>query len=259
VDATMPRGWIERVQVLEYLRSFLLGRTGWSRLGGLLIISGAFGVFRRDVVVEVGGLDLTTLGEDAELVARIHHHLRKQKRDYRITFVAEPVCWTEVPHSRKVLARQRARWSQGLAEVLWRHRAMIGNPRYGRVGLMVLPYYLLFELLGPVVELFGVLVVIAAFCLGLTNLTFVLLFAGVAFGYGAFVSISALAVEEFSFHRYRRWRDLFVAVGAVLIENVGYRQLHAWWRLKGLWRALLRRETSWGVMTRTGFGGVRVP
>jgi cellulose synthase/poly-beta-1,6-N-acetylglucosamine synthase-like glycosyltransferase len=259
VDATMPRGWIERVQVLEYLRSFLLGRTGWSKIGGLLIISGAFGVFRRDVVVEVGGLDLTTVGEDAELVARIHHRLRKEKRDYSVTFVAEPVCWTEVPHSTKILSRQRTRWSQGLGEVLWRHRRMIGNPRYGRIGLLVLPYYLVFELLGPVVELFGVLVVILALIFGLANVAFALLFAGVAFGYGAFVSVSALAVEEFSFHRYRRWRDLLAAVGAVAVENVGYRQLHAWWRLKGLFRALTGREASWGVMTRTGFGGVRVP
>jgi cellulose synthase/poly-beta-1,6-N-acetylglucosamine synthase-like glycosyltransferase len=259
VDATMPRRWVERVQVLEYLRSFLLGRTGWSKVGGLLIISGAFGVFRRDIVVEVGGLDLTTLGEDAELVARIHHYLRKQKRDYRITFVAEPVCWTEVPHSRKVLARQRVRWSQGLAEVLWRHRTMVGNPRYGRIGLVVLPYYLMFELLGPVVELFGVLAVIASFALGITNVTFFILFAAVAFGYGAFVSMAALAVEEFSFHRYRRWRDLFAAVAAVVVENVGYRQMHSWWRLRGLYRAISGRETSWGVMTRTGFGGVRVP
>jgi cellulose synthase/poly-beta-1,6-N-acetylglucosamine synthase-like glycosyltransferase len=259
VAATMPRSWIERVQVLEYLRSFLLGRTGWSKIGGLLIISGAFGVFRRDVVVEVGGLDLTTLGEDAELVAKIHHHLRTQKRDYSVTFVAEPVCWTEVPNSLDVLSRQRMRWSQGLGEVLWRHRRMICNPRYGRIGLLVLPYYLVFELLGPVVELFGVVIVILAFALGLSSVGFALLFAGVAFGYGAFVSISALAVEEFSFHRYGRWRDLFVALGAVVVENVGYRQLHAWWRLKGLYRALTGKETSWGVMTRTGFGGVRVP
>jgi hypothetical protein len=164
-----------------------------------------------------------------------------------------------VPHSTTVLARQRTRWSQGLGEVLWRHRRMIGNPRYGRIGLLVLPYYLVFELLGPVVELFGILIVILALIFGLTNLTFALLFAAVAFGYGAFVSISALAVEEFSFHRYRRWRDLFSAVGAVAVENVGYRQLHAWWRLKGLFRALTGREATWGVMTRTGFGDVRVP
>jgi cellulose synthase/poly-beta-1,6-N-acetylglucosamine synthase-like glycosyltransferase len=259
VEPRMPRGWLERVQVLEYLRSFLLGRTGWSRVGGLLIISGAFGVFRRDVLVEVGGLDLTTVGEDAELVARIHHRLRREGRDYRITFVAEPVCWTEVPRTGRVLAGQRTRWSQGLAEVLWRHRGMVGNPRYGRIGLLVLPYYLAFELLGPLVELFGVIAVALAFAFGMANLSFALLFAAVAFGYGAFVSVSALAVEEFSFHRYPRWRDLAVGVAAAGLENLGYRQLHAWWRLRGLARALSGREHSWGVMTRAGFGGVRVP
>jgi len=259
VRPAMPRGWLERVQVLEHLRSFLLGRTGWSRVGGLLIISGAFGVFRRDVLVEVGGLDLTTVGEDAELVARIHHRLRRDGRDYRITFVAEPVCWTEVPHSGRILARQRMRWSQGLAEVIWRHRGMVGNPRYGRIGLLVLPYYLAFELFGPLVELFGVVAVALAFALGMASLSFALLFAAVAFGYGAFVSVSALAVEEFSFHRYPRWRDLAVGVAAAAIENLGYRQLHAWWRLRGLARALSGREHAWGVMTRAGFGGVRVP
>jgi cellulose synthase/poly-beta-1,6-N-acetylglucosamine synthase-like glycosyltransferase len=253
VDATMPRRWIERVQVLEYLRSFLLGRTGWSRLGALLIISGAFGVFRREVVVEVGGLDLGAIGEDAELVARIHRHLRGQGRDYRVAFVAEPVCWTEVPHSRLVLGRQRRRWSQGLGEVLWTHRRMMLNPRYGRIGLVALPYYLVFELIGPLVELTGIPVVAIGFAFGLVDLPFALLFAAVAFGYGMFVSLSALAVEEFSFHRYHRWRDLGAAVLAAAVENIGYRQLHSWWRLQGLWRFVRGQEASWGVMTRAGF------
>jgi cellulose synthase/poly-beta-1,6-N-acetylglucosamine synthase-like glycosyltransferase len=253
VSATMPRRWVERVQVLEYLRSFLLGRTGWSRLGALLIISGAFGVFRRDVVVKAGGMDLNTLAEDAELVLRIHRTMRERRREYRIAFVPEPVCWTEVPHTTAVLARQRRRWSQGLAEVLWTHRDMMGNPRYGRIGLFTLPYYLLFELLGPVFETAGLAVVIASFALGIVNLPFALVFAGVAFGYGMFVSDVAVAVEEFSFHRYRRWRALAIAGLAAALENLGYRQAHAWWRLQGLWRFLRRRETSWGVMTRIGF------
>lgn len=117
----MPRAWTARIQVVEYLRSFLLGRVGWSKLDGLLIISGAFGLFRRDVVMELGGLDPQSLGEDAELVARLHHDLRRQKRDYRVVFVSDPVCWTEVPESVAILARQRRRWSRGLAQVLWRH------------------------------------------------------------------------------------------------------------------------------------------
>jgi cellulose synthase/poly-beta-1,6-N-acetylglucosamine synthase-like glycosyltransferase len=259
VHAAMPRRWIERVQVLEYLRSFLLGRTGWSRLGALLIISGAFGVFRRDVVVEAGGMDLNTLAEDAELVLKIHRTMRGQRRDYRIAFVPEPVCWTEVPHTTAVLARQRRRWSQGLAEVLWKHRDMMANPRYGRIGLFTLPYYLLFELLGPVLETAGLAVVIASFALGIVNLPFALVFAGVAFGYGMFVSDVAVAVEEFSFHRYRRWRDLATAALAAALENLGYRQAHSWWRLQGLWRFLRGRESHWGVMTRVGFAPAPPP
>jgi cellulose synthase/poly-beta-1,6-N-acetylglucosamine synthase-like glycosyltransferase len=249
----MPRRWIERVQVLEYLRSFLLGRTGWSRLGALLIISGAFGVFRREVVVEVGGLDLQTLGEDAELVTSIHRLSRDEKRDWRVGFVAEPVCWTEVPRDPGVLGRQRRRWSQGLAEILWKHRRMMLNPRYGRIGMLTLPYYFLFELIGPIVELTGIPIVILGLALGVVNPAFALLFAAVALGYGMFVSVSALAVEEFSFRRYPRWRDLAAALFAAVAENVGYRQMHAWWRLHGLWRFIRRQDTGWGVMTRTGF------
>ena len=252
-DPRMPRRWLERVQVLEYLRSFLLGRTGWSRIGALLIISGAFGVFRREVVVEVGGLDLQTLGESAELVTKIHRLSHEEKRGYRLAFVAEPVCWTEVPGDTGVLGRQRRRWSQGLAEILWKHRRMMLNPRYGRIGLLTLPYYLLFEAIGPIVELTGIPIVILAFVLGVANPAFVLLFAAVALGYGMFVSISALAVEEFSFRRYPRWRDLAAALLAAVAENIGYRQMHAWWRLQGLWRFVRGHDAGWGVMTRTGF------
>jgi cellulose synthase/poly-beta-1,6-N-acetylglucosamine synthase-like glycosyltransferase len=254
VDARMPRRWLPRIQVIEYLRAFLLGRTGWSRLGGLLIISAAFGLFRRDLVVEVGGLDVDSLGEDAELVARLHGHLREERRPYRVVFVTEPVCWTEVPETRSVLQRQRKRWSCGLAETLWKHRRMMGNPRYGRIGTVVLPYFLLFELLGPVVELVGVAAVVLGLSLGAVDLDFALLFAAAALGYGTLLSVVALAVEEFSYRRYRRISDLGAALGASVLENIGFRQLHAWWRLQGLWQALRRDGGEWGQMERRGFG-----
>jgi cellulose synthase/poly-beta-1,6-N-acetylglucosamine synthase-like glycosyltransferase len=259
VEARMPDGWLARIQVMEYLRSFLLGRTGWSRLGGLLIISGAFGLFRRDTVIEVGGLDLNCIGEDAELVARLHHHFRVARRSYRIVFVAEPVCWTEVPSTVTELGRQRRRWSLGLAQVLRTHRKMIGNPRYGRIGLVVLPYYLIFELLSPVVELLGVFVVALSFAFGLLNVHFAVLFALVAFGWGILLSVASLALEEFSYHRYRRWRDLAIAIAAAILENIGYRQLHAVWRLRGLADSLSDKEGAWGTMTRTGFATTLSP
>jgi cellulose synthase/poly-beta-1,6-N-acetylglucosamine synthase-like glycosyltransferase len=248
-----PKQWLARIQIIEYLRSFLLGRTGWSKIGGLLIISGAFGLYRRDLLVVVGGFDPTSLGEDADAVVALHKLHRDRGEDYRIVYVAEPVCWTEVPTTRTVLARQRARWSHGLAQVLWKYRHMMLNPRYGRIGMLTMPYYLAFELLGPVVELVGVAAVIIGFAFGAVNIEFALLFTVVAVLYGMALSIASLLVEEVAFHRYTRWRDLAIAVAAALLENVGYRQLHAWWRLKGLANAMRGSEPAWGEMTRAGF------
>jgi cellulose synthase/poly-beta-1,6-N-acetylglucosamine synthase-like glycosyltransferase len=255
VDVRMPGRWLPRIQVVEYLRAFLLGRTGWSRLGGLLVISGAFGLFRRDAVVAVGGLDHDTIGEDAELVVRLHRHFRARREDYRIVFVAEPVSWSEVPSTMRVFARQRRRWQRGITEILTKHRSMVGNPRYGRIGLLALPYYVVFELLAPVVELVGVVTLPAALLLGAVDGNFAWRFLFVAYGYAMLVNLIALAVEEYTFHRYSRWRDLAAAVAASILENVGYRQLTALWRLQGVWAALTRRKQVWGVMTRQGFNG----
>lgn len=267
VSVGMPKTWWARVQVVEYLRSFLLGRSGWSSFNALFIISGAFGLFRRDKLLELGGFDRDCMGEDAELVARMHHTLRKSgDRKYRMVFVPEPVCWTEVPGDRQVLSRQRRRWSRGLAEVLWKHRAMFFNPRYGRIGMVVVPYYFFFELIGPFVELAGLALMAMLVTAQLThgvfgldaldgslNVPFAIAYVGVAFGYGYILSISALVVEEFSFHRMNRWRDLFVCIVAVLIEQAGLRQLHAVWRAHGLLQWMTRRKSRWGAMPRTGY------
>jgi cellulose synthase/poly-beta-1,6-N-acetylglucosamine synthase-like glycosyltransferase len=252
-EVRMPRTWLPRIQVVEYLRAFLLGRSGWSALGALVVISGAFGLFRRDVLVEVGGLDMDTIGEDAELVVRLHRHLRAERRDYRMQFLPEPVAWTEVPESVAVLGRQRRRWSRGLAETLWKHRTMIGNPRYGSVGVLALPFYLLFELLAPVVELFGLVALGGGLLLGAIDWSFAVLFLLVALGYGLALSFVALVVEEYSFHRYHGWRDLALALAAAVVENLGYRQLTAVWRLRGLADAVRGGKATWGQMTRVGF------
>jgi cellulose synthase/poly-beta-1,6-N-acetylglucosamine synthase-like glycosyltransferase len=259
VDVRMPRRWLPRIQVVEYLRAFLLGRTGWSRLGGLVIISGAFGLFRRDLLVEAGGLADDCIGEDAELVVRLHRRLREQRRDYRVVFVAEPVSWSEAPSTLRVLGRQRRRWHRGLAEILMRHRGMVANPRYGRIGLAVLPYYLLFELLAPVVEVGALLLVPVSLGLDAVNLDFAWRLLLVAYGYAVLVSLVALTIEELSFRSYHRWRDLVAVISAAVVENLGYRQLTALWRLRGVWAALRGRQAVWGEMTRTGLAAPAVP
>jgi cellulose synthase/poly-beta-1,6-N-acetylglucosamine synthase-like glycosyltransferase len=253
IDVQAPRTWLPRVQLVEYLRAYLVGRTGWSRFGGLILISGAFGLFRRDVLVDVGGLDPDSIGEDFELVLRIHRRMRDRKADYRVEFVPEPVSWTEVPSSLQVLRHQRRRWHRGLWETLWQYRGMLFRPRYGRVGVVALPYYWLFELVAPLLELYGIVVVPIALVLDAIHIPFALLFLALAYGYAIFVTLAAMAMEEWAFHRHERWRDLGIALVASVVENVGYRQLTVWWRLEGWWASLRGRKQVWGVMTRTGF------
>jgi cellulose synthase/poly-beta-1,6-N-acetylglucosamine synthase-like glycosyltransferase len=256
----VPPDLLGRVQVVEYLRAFLLGRTGWSKLGSLLIIAGAFGLFRKDAVVAVGGMDPDCIGEDAELVVRLHRHLREQGRghgDYRIVFVTEPISWSEAPSRLRVLARQRRRWHRGLTEILLKHRRMIGNPRYGRVGLVALPFYVLFELLAPVVELAGLVLMPLGVLIGAVDADFLWRFLLAAYVYAIVVSLVSVAVEEYAYHRFSRWRDVWGALVGVVVENIGYRQCTAWWRLRGMWDALHRAPQVWGAMTRSGFGPQR--
>ncbi|MET4099291.1 cellulose synthase/poly-beta-1,6-N-acetylglucosamine synthase-like glycosyltransferase [Agrococcus sp. UYP10] len=255
VDIRMPKELITRIQVVEYLRAFLLGRTAWSDLNALILISGAFGMFRRDVLIAVGGLDADSIGEDFELVMRIQRWIRHGHRESRVEFVAEPVSWTEAPSTLKVLARQRRRWHRGLWEVLWKYRSMLLNPRYGRVGMLALPYYWLFELFAPLIELVGIVLVVLGLLVGAVHPGMALLLLIVAYVYGTIVTLAAVVVEEASFHRYERWRDMGTTLWAVVAESLGYRQLTAIWRIQGWWAGLTNRTQVWGEMTRTGFAG----
>lgn len=249
----MPSNLLARIQVIEYLRAFLLGRTGWSRLNALLIISGAFGVFKKEAVVKVGGYNHSSIGEDADLVARLHIYYVKQKIPYKIMFVSEPVCWTEVPENLSLLRKQRSRWSRGLTEVMWQHKKFFFNPKYGTLGMIAVPYFVLFEVFGPIVEVLGIILLAIALVFNFVNFYFAGLFLAVSMFYGILLSILSLMIEEVSYHRYDKWSYLRDAVLASIIENFGYRQLHALWRLDGTWKVLRRAERTWGTMTRKGF------
>lgn len=248
----LPRNPLAAFQVVEYLRAFLAGRVTLSSINALLVISGAFGLFRRDAVVEVGGFRADTVGEDMEIVTRLHRIYRERKRRYRIVFQPDPVCWTEAPESRKILGSQRNRWQRGTMQVLWYHRRMLANPRYGVIGLLAMPYYLIFETLGPIIEFFGFAVTILATVLGLLDVRFAILLFLAAIAYGAVISVGAVLLEEMSFRRYPRARDLLFLALIGIAENFGYRQLTTWWRLKGV-RDFFRKTQGWGTMTRKGF------
>ena len=251
-DIRVPKKMLLRFQVLEYLRAFLASRVGWNALGATLIISGAFGAFRRSIVDAVGGFDTRSVGEDMELVVRIHRYCRDQGIDYQITFIPDPVAWTEAPETLSQLSLQRNRWQRGLAQVMARHRGMIGRRRYGLPGVVALPYFVAFELLGPIVELLGWIAFIAAIALGVASIQYIALFLALAVFLGSAFSIAAVALEELSFRRYRRFSDLMILLGVALVESFGYRQLSTIWRLRGL-VAAVRRDKTWGEMERSGF------
>lgn len=221
-----------------------------------MIISGAFGVFKRSVVMEAGGYSVRTVGEDMELVVRLHRHLRQQARAYEIAFVPDPVCWTEVPEDLTTLGMQRRRWQRGLAETLWTHRRAIGQPGMGSLGWLAMPYFVLFELLGPLVESAGYLVIPVAAALGVLSAEYLLAFLVLSVVWGTLLSISALALEEISFRRHPRSRHVVRLALYALTDNLGYRQLSNLWRLRGLIDFLAGKQ-GWGVMNRKGLNRSR--
>jgi cellulose synthase/poly-beta-1,6-N-acetylglucosamine synthase-like glycosyltransferase len=251
VQVRLPRSRLATLQVVEYFRAFLVGRVGWSRANALMIISGAFGLFNRGLVETVGGYWSATVGEDVELVLRLHRHLRERGVPYRIDFVPDPVCWTEAPEDLRTLSRQRRRWHRGLGQALWRHRRAIGNPRYGTLGLLAFPYFLVFEFLGPAIQVAGLPATIGAWATGRLSLLFVAAFLVVSLLLGILLSLAALALEEFNFRRHHRGRDLARLVAYAALENFGYRQLNDLWRLAAF-GDLARRRTGWGEQRRKG-------
>lgn len=248
----VPGNALAGLQVVEYLRAFLFGRLGWNRLGGNLIISGAFGLFSRDAILKAGGYRHDTVGEDMELVVRLKRLSYERGEPGDIAFVPDPVAWTEAPENLRTLGRQRDRWHRGLADVLWRHRGMFFNPRYGVTGLVVFPYFVLVELLAPVIEAFGVIGLVVGLALGYVDWAFAALFYLTAYGLGTALTALTLVLEDLSFHRYSTLRDRLLLVWWALLENLGYRQLTVWWRLRGLW-SYFRGRKQWGAMERRGF------
>ena len=252
VKPRVPTNALAGMQVVEYLRAFLFGRLGWNRLGGNIIISGAFGLFRRESVLSAGGYLHDTVGEDMELVLRLKRLSYERGGPGKIAFVPDPVAWTEVPESLKVLGRQRDRWHRGLADVLWRHRRMLWNPRYGATGLVVFPYYAFVELLAPVIEAVGLVSLALGLIFRIVDWNFAALFYLTAYGLGTALTAFTLILEDLSFHRYETFRDRALLFWWALLENLGYRQMTVYWRLRGLWK-FLRGRKDWGVMERRGF------
>lgn len=252
VKSGLPTNLLARLQIVEYLRAFLFGRLGWSPVNGVLIISGAFGLFDRQRVEAVGGYRTDTVGEDMELVVRLHRWHRKHRVPYRIRYLPDPICWTECPEDLGTLGRQRSRWQRGLAESLLFHPPWRFGRRAGAAGFAAWPFMALFEWIGPVIELCGYVFMAVGSILGIISPLALIVFLSVAIGMGILLSVNGLLLETLSFRVYERRRDMLLLFAMAVLENFGYRQLNTLWRVRGMWQWASRRKHQWGVMKRSG-------
>lgn len=252
LEARLPRNFLALVQIVEYLRAFLMARLGLSRMGTLMIVSGAFGLFSRQAAIDVGAFSHGTVGEDMELVVKLHRHFHDKRQPYLISFVAEPVSWTEAPETLRILGNQRARWQRGSLETFFKHRDMFLNPRYGRIGFLGFGQVFVVDVLGPVAEVLGYFLVPLFFFLGLLSVDYFLAFIAVVFTFGVFISVATLILEEVELRRLANARDLAILTLVSVLENFGYRQICNFWRVQGYYQYLTKKQ-GWGAMTRKGF------
>lgn len=251
-EVRLPEKQIVRFQTLEYLRAFLIGRMAWGKLNGLLLISGAFGLFRKDIVLAAGGYNTATVGEDMELVVRMRGYMHEQRRPYQVAYVPEPLCWTEAPGNYRLLGRQRNRWTRGTIETLKIHRKLFFNPRYGLMGILSYPFWFFFEWMAPLVEASGLIFLFVLLALGKVDGVIAATFMAAVYTFSVAISMTALLAEEFSYHPYKRKRDIMKLVLTALMEPVVFHPRVVWWALRGNFD-LLKGKKSWGDMTRQGF------
>ena len=250
---SLPHKLLPLLQIVEYLRAFLIARLAWSRMGALMLISGAFGIFKRSVVLEVGGYSLNTVGEDMEIIVKIHRYMREKRLPYQVRFVPEPVCWTEAPESLKILGNQRKRWQRGTLETFFKHKIMLIDPRYGFSIILGFLVILISDILAPLFEAIGYFLMPLFWWYGIIDWPFFAAYIALSFIYGIFISVGSLILEEIELRRFSNPSDLFKLTLTAVVENLGYRQLNNLWRVMAWWQ-YLRGGQGWGKMTRKGFG-----
>ncbi|HMQ05936.1 MAG TPA: glycosyltransferase [Saprospiraceae bacterium] len=255
IDVKAPDNLIARIQVIEYLRAFILGRMAWAKMDGLLIISGAFGMFDREIVMKCGGYNTQTVGEDMELVVRMRKYMILNKQPYQVQYIPDPLCWTEAPESYKILGKQRSRWTRGTMETLWMHKGMMLNPRYKILGLLSVPYWFLYEYLAPWIEFTGIFISIILIIFNVISWKYFLMFILFVYVFAVLFTTLALLAEEMTFKRYRRYRDLFKLIYAGMLEPFIFHPFTVYASLKGNWEKM-KGVKSWGDMTRSGFNTV---
>jgi len=249
VKINLPNKLLPKLQVLEYTRAFLLGRMAWSELDGLMLISGAMGMFDRKTMVACGGFDVKSVGEDMDMVLKMRAYMAEHKHKYTVTYIPDPLCWTQVPSDIKSLGNQRSRWSRGLMDCLINYRKMLFNPKYGKLGLIGYPFWLIFEFIAPLLALIGMLFTVYLIATSAINWPFFLILTGFIYSFSIFLSTWAVLYEELTFHKYRRKVDVFNLILVSIIESFLYFMV-AFFAVKGNFQYVFNKTKSWGKIKR---------
>ena len=252
LDVDMPKSMLERAQILEYIRSFLLGRMAWSRLNGLLVISGAFGVFDKKIAIEIGGYDTNTVGEDMEIIVRMRKYMEEKKRKYKVAYIPDPLCWTEAPDNYKIFISQRNRWTRGTIEVLKKHRKIGMNPKYRSLGLVSFPFWFIFERMAPIIEAIGLIYFCTLIALNLIRWDYALAFFIASYLFTVVFSMIAILVEEHTYHQYKKKGIGFKLVLISFLESFVLHPFVLYAALKGNFDYFFNKKKKWGKMKRKG-------
>ena len=250
-EIRLPDRILPRLQVLEYTRAFLLGRMAWSHLDGLMLISGAMGMFDRETVILSGGYSIKTVGEDMELVLRMRRFKADRNEKYEVTYIPDPLCWTEAPSDLKSLRKQRTRWTRGLIESLWTHRKLFMNFKYGRLGVLGYPYWLFLEWMSPLIAFSGFIYTVYLAIAHKLNLPFFFLLFLFVYTFAVSLSVWAVLFEEITFHKYPQKRDVLRLLVSSLVEPFFY-PVHTWFAVIGNIEAMGGKR-GWGKAKRSGF------
>ena len=252
ISVNLPSKFIEVAQILEYLRSFLLGRMAWSRLNGLLVISGAFGLFDKKIAIDVGGYDTNTVGEDMEIIVRMRIRMEEENVNYKVAYIPDPLCWTEAPDNYKILVSQRNRWTRGTIEVLKAHRKIGFNPKYRLLGMLSYPYWFFYERLAPIIEVIGILYFIVLIALDNVKWDFAFAFFLSAYLFTVMFTIIAIFSEELTYHQYKNKGTGFKLLLVALLEPFVLHPFILYAAIKGNIDYYFNKKVKWGEMTRKG-------
>jgi cellulose synthase/poly-beta-1,6-N-acetylglucosamine synthase-like glycosyltransferase len=253
IKVHFPKDWYPRFQELEYVRSFLFGRMAWSQINGLLLVSGGLGMFDKEIVIKAGGYWHKSLGEDMELITRMRKYMHENKKKFLIKYIPESLCWTEVPGNREILLRQRVRWARGLIQTLYLHRKMFFNIKYGQTAFLILPFFFAFEFLVPIIELFGIISLIASFVFGIMNVEFLIVVSAFVYIFYLLITLISILIDDHLYKNYASYKELLILIVMAIIEPFVYHPFNVFASLKGYWNFYRQKEQKWGVMVRKGF------